>query len=478
MESLGARRAGRVASLSVTPECRAELQELSDTTALDEHVASISWGVVAGGQLVEHGCTGTLHDHLPADERAVYRIASMTKSFTAAVVLALRDEGVWQLDDPVARHAPELGSVSGPAGSPPITLRHLLSMTSGLATDDAWADRHLDITAEEIDDIYAAGPTFAHLPDTAYEYSNLGFGMIGRAVLRATGSRVQQHITSRLLQPLGMVDTTWVRPEHEHWARPHRWRDGELVRDWPTPIGDGEIAPMGGLWSTVADLAKWIAWLDSANSLPHQPASNGLSAASRREMQRAHTYIGVTTVAGRSCPAGYGFGLNVRDEPSLGKVVAHAGGLPGYGSNMRWLAGRGVGAIALGNTTYAPMGVLTMRMLDVLLAHGHAPATPVPAGPHWAAAAHRLVALLNEWSDGDAAALFDDNVDLDDALVRRRAEAGRLIAAHGPLHIVELRPAAATRGDIVVQGTGATFTIGLELSPLPGAPVQFYEIDC
>ena len=64
MESLGARRAGRVASLSVTPECRAELQELSDTTALDEHVASISWGVVAGGQLVEHGCTGTLHDHL------------------------------------------------------------------------------------------------------------------------------------------------------------------------------------------------------------------------------------------------------------------------------------------------------------------------------------------------------------------------------------------------------------------------------
>mgnify|MGYP003375065112 CR=1 FL=1 len=93
-------------------------------------------------------------------------------------------------------------------------------------------------------------------------------------------------------------------------------------------------------------------------------------------------------------------------------------------------------------------------------------------------AAHRLVALLNEWNDGDAAALFDDNVDLDDALVRRRAEAGRLIAAHGPLHIVELRPAAATRGDIVVQGTGATFTIGLELSPLPGAPVQFYEIDC
>ena len=93
----------------MTPDCRAAVQELSDRTAHDEHVASISWGVIAGGALAEHGHTGVLGgggDGLPADEVAVYRIASMTKSFTAAAVLALRDEGVWQLDDPVARHAP------------------------------------------------------------------------------------------------------------------------------------------------------------------------------------------------------------------------------------------------------------------------------------------------------------------------------------------------------------------------------------
>jgi CubicO group peptidase (beta-lactamase class C family) len=301
--------------------------------------------------------------------------------------------------------------------------------------------------------------------------------MIGRAVERATGTRVQQHITERFLRPLGMDDTDWVRPDHDHWARPHRWRDGELIRDWPTPLGDGEIAPMGGLWTTVADLASWVAWLDSANSTPDQPDAIGLSAASRREMQRIHTYVGVTALAGRSCPAGYGFGLNLRDDPTLGTVVAHAGGLPGYGSNMRWLAGRGVGAIALGNSTYAPMSAMTMHMLDILHAHGEVPATNPPAAPHWVAAAARLVELLNDWTDAAAEALFDVNVALDEPLSRRRAEAERLIALHGPLSVVGLRPTAATSGNVVVQGSGPVFTIGVELSPFPGGPVQFYEID-
>ena len=464
---------------AMTPECRAALGQLADRTAHEEHVASIAWGVVSDGRLAATGGTGTLYDEGPTDEHAVYRIASMTKSFTAAVVLALRDDGLWSLDDAAATHAPELATVVGPASSPPITLRHLLSMTAGMATDDAWADRHLDMAEEQIDHIYAAGPTFAHLPNTAFEYSNLGFAMLGRAVQRATGRRVQEHITERLLQPLGMVATTWVRPQHDRWARPHRWRDGEQVRDWPTPLGDGEIAPMGGLWSTVADLARWVAWLDAANVTSPAPSEGpGLSAASRREMQRMHTYIGITSLAGRSCPAGYGFSLNVRDDTTLGKVVSHSGGLPGYGSNMRWLAGRGIGAIALGNTTYAPMSTMTIKMLDVLHSHGEVPATAPAYAPEWEAAAHRLVGLLNAWDDGTAAALFDDNVDLDDSLSRRRAAAAALVAEHGPLRVISLCPAAATNGTIEVQGERDSFniTITMEQSPFPGGPVQLYTI--
>ena len=460
-----------VASPVVTPECRAAIQDLSDATARDKHVASISWGVIVGGPLAEHGHTGELHDHLPADEKSVYRIASMTKSFTAAIVLRLRDEGVWQLDDPIARHAPELATVVGPAGSAPITIRQLLSMTSGLATDDAWADRHLDITADEIDVLYAAGPTFAHAPNTAYEYSNLGFGMLGRAVVRATGKQVQDLITEHLLQPLGMHDTAWVKPDHDHWARPHRWQDGQLIRDWPTPIGDGEIAPMGGLWTTVADLAKWVAWFDDDST------DAGLSMASRHEMRRIHTFMGNSTVAGRTCPSGYGFGLNLRIDPGMGTIVSHAGGLPGYGSSMRWLAGKQVGVIALGNSTYAPMSTLTMKMLELLLNNGAVPTLTTNASPQLAAAAEDLVALLNDWSDDHAIALFSDNVVLDEPFGRRQAAAAKLVAQHGPLRIVELKPDSITSGNVVVQGTGPTFTIGIELSPVAGGAIQLYEVD-
>ncbi|CAN5391474.1 serine hydrolase domain-containing protein [soil metagenome] len=458
-------------------ECVAELQQIAEAAAAEHLCPSISWGVVADGALAHHGAVGTLNDGSSPTADTVYRIASMTKSFTAATVLALRDEGVWSLDDPVARYAPELSTVVGPPGSPPITLRHLLSMASGLATDDAWADRHLDITGPEIDAIYADRPAFARVPNAAYEYSNLGYAMIGRAIERATGRRAQQHITDRFLQPLALNDTTWIQPDHDNWARPYRAQDGKSVRDMPDPIGDGDLAPMGGLWTTVADLAKWVAWFDSANSRPEQDDAIGLSTASRREMQRIHTYIGIMTVADRACPAGYGFGLNVRDDAELGTIVAHAGGLPGYGSNMRWFAGRGVGAIALSNTTYGQMSVLTMRLLTALHKHGAVPSTPAVVAPAWEQAATRLLALLNNWDDAVAFELFEDNIVLDDSFERRQAEAAALIAKHGTLHITAMRPTSAANGEFDASGNSKALCIYVGLSPARAGAIAEYAID-
>jgi len=470
-------------------ECLADLQRIAEEVATANLCPSISWGVVADGALAHHGAVGALDDGAAPTARTVYRIASMTKSFTAAAVLALRDEGVWSLDDAVQQHAPELAAVVGPPGSAPITLRQLLSMTSGLATDDAWADRHLDIAPHEIDRIYAGGPTFAHLPNAAYEYSNLGYAMIGRAVERATGLRVQQHIVDRFLGPLALHDSTWVQPTHDNWARPYRTQDEQIIRDTPDPVGDGDMAPMGGLWTTVADLATWVSWLDSANTAPAATDAIGLSTASRREMQRIQTYIGVRTIAGRTCPAGYGFGLNVRDDPTLGTIVAHAGGLPGYGSNMRWFAGRGVGVVTLSNTFYAPMSDLTMRLMAALHEHGAVPTAPTCVAPEWETAAKRLVDLLNDWDDAVATDLFEDNVALDESFERRRQQATALVAAHGRLQVGATRPASAANGDFDVSGDNdngngngngtdndRVFRIYMELSPFPGAPVSAYTV--
>ena len=452
------------------------LRHLASITAAEHHCPTISWGLLRDGVLSDHGSVGELHDGTAPDEHTVYRIASMTKSFTAAAVLALRDEGVLQLDRPVVEYAPELAAIEVPPGSPAITLRQLLSMTSGLPTDDPWADRHLDFTIDEIDRVYAAGTLFAFRPNDAYEYSNLGFGMIGRCVRRATGRPVQEHITERFLQPLGMHRTTWTEPDHDRWARPFRWQDRQHVADEPHPIGDGEIAPMGGLWTTVHDLALWVSWLDSANRVPHQPDAIGLSAASRREMQRMHTYVGVTELAGDRYPGGYGFGLRMVDHPVLGMVVAHSGGVPGYGSNMRWVSGTGVAAIALANTTYAPMGALTMQQLHAVHEHEGIVRPTRAVSRELADAAERLVALLNAWDDAVATALFADNVFPDESFERRAAEAARRLEAHGRLQLVAVHPESNTSGDVEVRGSGDAFRIRVELGPMVPPLVQAYHL--
>jgi CubicO group peptidase (beta-lactamase class C family) len=443
------------------------VQRLVDEAAATHRCPTIAWGLVADGQLADG-----------ADTDVVYRIASMTKSFTCAAVLALRDEGVLSLDVPVAHYASELAPVVGPPGSPAITLRLLMSMQSGLATDDAWADRHLDMTPEEIDRIYAAGPTFAMMPGTGFEYSNLGFGIIGRVVWRATGIRVQEHITRRFLGPLSMHDTTWIEPPHERWAKPFRVEDGTIVPEPSPPIGDGEIAPMGGIWTTVADLARWVSWLDAAN---HSDVAVdewvGLSPASRREMQQMHTYSGKSTVAGRTGASGYGFGTRIFDDETIGMTVAHSGGVPGYGTNMRWLPGTGVGAIALANVTYAPMNELTLRMLLTLHDDGYIPQHQGPATTLLTEMGGRLVDLLNSWDDHAASALFADNVAPDDSFARRAAAAGRLVASNGPMRLVGVAATRRTNAVLQVQGSGAPFTITMELGPMAEHLVQKYEIN-
>jgi len=452
------------------------LRELVAAEAAACHAPALSWGLVVDGQLATSGGVGTLDDGSEPNADTVFRIASMTKSFTAAAVLALRDEGVWALDDPVARHAPELAHMSGPEGSPSITLRHLLSMTAGLATDDAWADRHLDMTMDEIDEVYRAGGLFAHRTNDEFEYSNLGFGMLGRCVRRATGRTVQDHITERFHRPLGMARTTWVEPPHSEWARPYRWQDDASIPDLPHPIGDGEISPMGGIWTTVRDLSAWVSWLDDANRIEHRTAGTGLAHASRRELQRMQTYVGTRTLAGTSAPSGYGFGLVVRDDPSLGKVVDHSGGLPGYGTNMRWVAGSGVGAIALANTTYAPMSQATMNMLYAYERLDGVRRATIDVSAALQACGAQLVELLNDWSDAAATRLFADNVEPDESLARRAHQAGQLLAEHGHLRLVTVHPRSWANGELEVVGSNQAFRIDIELSPLAEARVQAYEV--
>ena len=446
--------------------------------AAEHDCPSIVWGITRHGSLAAAGSTGMVNGHAPG-EHTVYRIASMTKSFSAAVTLLLRDEGALRLDAPIGEYAPELGDVRSPTSdAPAVTIRDLLCMSSGLVTDDPWADRHLDLTDDEFDRIVAGGLVFAQPTGACHEYSNFGFALLGRVIHRVTGVRLRDHVTDRLLRPLGMTRTTWDQPDHDDWARPMRHDDGEWTEELPTPP-DGLIAPMGGIWTTVADLARWTAWLADAFPARDGTDDGPLSRASRREMQTPQRYVGQRTLRGVRCPSSYGYGVRILDEPELGTVISHSGGLPGYGSNMRWTPAGAIGIVTLSNTTYAPMTELSARIHDLLHEHGIGDADDRAPNTDLERAARALIGVLSTWATGGEADpgapadVFADNVEPDDAFSRRAARA----LAHGALTIDDVQPTSDAAARVVCRnGDGRRFAVTFSFAPVQPPRIQQYDV--
>ncbi len=138
----------------------------------DGGAPGIAFGVTLGGRLVHSGAFGSVCAEAPAaapNADSVFRVASMTKSFTAAAVLLLRDRGALSLDADIKTYLPEFNASGAPDGAPPLTLRLLLSMNAGLATDDPWGDRQEDIDAAAFGEMLARGFSYIHAPGTRYE---------------------------------------------------------------------------------------------------------------------------------------------------------------------------------------------------------------------------------------------------------------------------------------------------------------------
>jgi CubicO group peptidase (beta-lactamase class C family) len=409
----------------------------------------LAYGIVMNGELVHAAGLGERHlGGPPPDAGTVFRIASMSKSFTASAVLALRDDGGLKLDDPAEEYVPEMrGWLRVTPDSARVSIRHLLTMTAGFPTDDPWGDRQQGLPLEDFARFLARGVSSNWAPGTRFEYSNLGYAILGRVITAVTGQAYPDHIRHRLLHPLGMTRTGFEAEEFEAPGRRDSASSG-LARGYRrTPDGWSEVAfdvagafaPMGGVFSCVRDLARWVAGFAAAFP-PGGPEAGGahpVRPATRREMQLPQALTGWDKPAafpGDTAPAlsAYGFGLFVEDHPGFGRIVSHSGGYPGFGSNMRWHPGSGTGVIALGNSTYAAMMTLATRMLDAVLrqrerpATGYgvalAPAAPGGAGP-WPetlAAREAVSGLLRSWDDAQAARLFTPNVAQDAPFDERR----------------------------------------------------------
>jgi serine-type D-Ala-D-Ala carboxypeptidase/endopeptidase len=146
----------------------------------------------------------------PVTVDTTFRVASMTKMFTALGLLHLRDRGKLHFDEPVENIVPELASLRYPTSDcRRIRIRDLLSHVGGFVTDDPWGDRHLDMSEVEFSSLLRSQLPFARAPGIAHEYSNLGFAILGRVISNRSGQRYDTYLHENFLRPLDMPSSTW-----------------------------------------------------------------------------------------------------------------------------------------------------------------------------------------------------------------------------------------------------------------------------
>ncbi len=478
--------AGRTANLRDALE---RIDALADHTFGGWHVPGLAYGVIKGGQLIHTRGMGTLRlgEDAPPDARSVFRIASMTKSFTAATVLLLRDEGRLRLDDPIADHVPELAGLRYPTSdAPPITIRHLLTMTAGLPTDDPWGDRQQGLDLEAFSRLLAGGLSFAWVPGTRFEYSNTGYGILGRLITNLAGVEYRDVVRERLITPLGMTSTGYLESEvpPERLARGYLWRDGGFVEE---PMdGYGALASMGGIFTSVEDLGRWVmGFLDGDPARDDPAGTHPLSRATRREMQQAMVPadLRLTHPAADAMPEieslHYGFGLFQVDDVRYGRFIGHGGGYPGFGSNMRWHPASGLGVVAVANARYAPAGLLAREILAELMRSAVAPVRRTRPGAPALRAREAVERLMERWDDALAAETFAMNVELDEPLESRRAAIEALNGRHGVLRSDESEPAeSSTQFHLAWWLAGERGRVRVELLLSPELPprVQAFNL--
>ncbi len=461
-----------------------EITQLYTNYAAEKHAPGLVWGLVLDGQLLHTASVGfaNLEKKIPATPRSVFRIASMTKSFTALAILQLRDAGQLSLEDPVEKHLPEFRAVKPlTADAPKITLRHLLGMAGGFPEDNPWGDRQLGITDAQFAEFLARGSALSNPPGVAFEYSNLGFALLGRVVSRVSGVPYQRYLTREILLPLGMKDTRWEFSEvpPDRLALGYRWENNAWKLE---PLErDGAYGAMGGLLTTAEDFTRYIAFHLSAWP-PRDDADTGpVRRSTVREMHTPTQPTGVNTtaktLAGEPNPIanGYGFGLSVSLD-SKGVVFArHSGGLPGFGSEYRFFPDYGFGVFSFANITYAGTGATNAKVATLLLEKAQLPQRTLPVSPILAQRTQQLATLLADatWDERLGAEILAENFFPDRSRADWITQTRSALTKSGKISSVSpLKPLNQLRGTFALLGEKGRIDVFFTLTPEASPKVQ------
>jgi CubicO group peptidase (beta-lactamase class C family) len=379
-------------------------------------------GIVHGGELAWSGGVGfaDLAAGRLAGPDVLYRIASITKTFTGTAILQLRDSGMLHLDDPVVKWVPELADSASPETIGAVTIRRLLSHESGLVSEPPGTDfmalppSYQGVVArnlERVSEIFTAVP-----PNTQLKYCNLGYQLLGEIVGRVGGIPYAEYVAEHILTPLQMSSTGF---EPLDPALAERCAVGYSGRAFSDELSVAPSMPPvwaeGGLWSSVADLGRWLSFQlaahpGAAGSDSKVADSPVLSAATRREMHKPR-YL-----SDEEWSSAWGVSwYSVRKDDVT--WVQHSGGLPGFASNACFDRATRVGAIVLvnGASDASPLAMAlaaqARELAEAAPPRLSAPApTPAELQPLLGlyASADMSFLLRVEWRDGKLAVVEGD----------------------------------------------------------------------
>ena len=338
-------------------------------------------GVVHGDRLAWSAGVGfaDVAARRPPDDVTLYRVASITKTFTGTAILQLRDEGLLHLDDPAVTHLPELASAVSPFGGiETVTIRRMLSHESGLQgepPDTDWTVPAYEGLAER--NLARADALGTTIPANAQQkYSNLAYQLLGEIVARRSGVPYPEYVRTRILEPLGLIGSGFEPLAEDLLARR---ATGYAARFLSDELTTASIPPTvwaeGGLWSCVSDLAMWISFQFREDGGPREGAQI-LAGETLKEMHTAR-YLGDAAWTEAWCISWY--------AQRKGDViwVQHAGGLHGFNTNVCFDPLEKVGAIALLNGI-GPAPELAMDLAGIAreaVREGASVIEPPPAMP-------------------------------------------------------------------------------------------------
>lgn len=447
----------------------AALDAMVDADLQEHGVPGIAVGVVVDGELSHvHGAgVADLRTKVVPDADTVFRIGSITKSFTGLAILALRDEGVLGLDDPLARIVPEAAGLTYPTrDSPPLTLRQLLTHTSGLPRLGDFNYTRPDSEPSEQEILHSlTGFPVQNAPGTVGVYSNLGFGLLGIAVGKAAHVPLRTFMAKRIFAPLGMTSTAFDPSALPAGRLATGYEKGLLGRLAPAPpwrLGASEGA--GGIYSTVRDMARYVAFQLDAYPPRSAPEAGPVRRSSVREAHESAVHHGRFAVQLRDAPAKgesfvtaysalYGYGWVREESCEFEERIWHNGAVDGFTAAVSFLPRHGVGVVVLANRggvgldPYDPASLAARMLLALKKTGGLSPRVRrAVLPPAFAPALARLLAVYETWNEDAYKAMLSPDRPPNLTESERRELAG-YHALHGtctgyePIEVMNLRAA-------------------------------------